>query len=158
MKEEVHWTAGHGHLKLATRFAGKPRMMPDTDDRAHEWAVLQNNIEHYERRALLIKLLAVVLAIQLTLFGSSGLAMAAVGTLWLQEAIFRTSQARLGARILRLEVDADATAHRLHSEWEAQRPGAVGLVIEYLRQAARPTVAFPYPVLAVVIIAWRVLA
>lgn len=133
-------------------------MKPDTDERAHEWAVLQNNIEQFERHTLLIKLLAVVLATQLTLFGSAGLAIAAVGILWLQEAIFRTSQARLGARILKLESQADAAAHQLHTEWAAQRPGTVGLVVEYLKQALRPTVAFPYPVLVVVIAAWRALS
>jgi len=157
MKEEVHWTTARDHLKLATRFAGKPRMKPDTEDRAHEWAVLQNNIEQFERHALIVKLLAVVLATQLTLFGSAWLAVVAVGILWLQEAIFRTSQARLGERILRLESDPDAAAHRLHTEWEAQRPGTVGLIVEYLRQALRPTVAFPYPVLVVVIVAWTLL-
>jgi len=132
-------------------------MKPDTDERAHEWAVLQNNIEQFERHALLVKLLAVVLATQLTLFGSAGLAIAAVGILWLQEAIFRTSQARLGARILRLEAQ-DATAHQLHTEWAAHRPGTVGLVVEYLKHALRPTVAFPYPVLVVVIAAWHALS
>ena len=48
--------------------------------------------------------------------------------------------------------------YELHTEWAAQRPGTVGLVVEYLKQALRPTVAFPYPVLVVVIAAWHALS
>ena len=73
--------------------------------------------------------------------------------LWLQEAILKTFQARLGARLLRVEAllrEADARptqAMQLHSEWLAARPSGTALMREYAGSALRPTVAFPYPLL-----------
>jgi len=73
---------------------------------------------------------------------------------WLMEGIFRTSQSRLGSRLLRLEAHLrqdppSGAAYQLHSEWQAGRPGMLGLLGEYLGNAARPTVAFPYPLLLI---------
>lgn len=114
-----------------------------------EWIALQHDHERYETSALLIKLVAVVLAT----FGISAawppLAMIVpVPILWLQEGILRTSQARLGARLLRIE-SGGSDAFRLHTEWQASRPGIAGLLAEYFGNALRPTVAFPYVVLLV---------
>jgi len=128
-------------------------MKPESDALAHEWATLQNNIETYERQALWVKLLAIVLAAQLGWLGWPLLGMAMVLVLWLQEAIFRTSQSRLGERILELEQHPQTRSHQLHTAWQAKRPGTLGLVREYLAQSLRPTVAFPYPVLVLVLIA-----
>lgn len=119
-----------------------------------EWNTLQNNIERYEHSALWLKLAAIALTL------SAGslppvLAPALLLILWLQEGIFRTSQARLGERIVQVEQmlaagEADGgKACQLHSQWLAQRPGTVGLLLEYARSALRPTVAFPYPLLLV---------
>jgi hypothetical protein len=115
-----------------------------------EWAVLQNNHEQYERSALLIKLSAVLLCVGGLLLGFDALWMAPVLLmLWLQEGIYRAFQARLGVRLLRVEqrlaqLPAAALAFQLHSEWQASRPDAAGLVREYLACAAKPTVAFPH--------------
>ena len=127
-------------------------MPPDQPDLAHEWATLQNNIEQYERNSLLIKLVAVTLGLLLAAFGPAPLGIGAVLVLWLQEGIFRTSQARLGARIEIIEArarsDAGSTAaFQLHTDWHAQRPGTAGLLAECARNALRPTVAYPYAVL-----------
>ena len=79
---------------------------------------------------------------------------------WMQESILRTSQARLGERILRIEAllreaePSAATAFQLHSEGLAGRGAAGSLVAEYARHALRPTVAFPYVVL--LLIQWAV--
>lgn len=122
----------------------------------HEWATLQNNHEQYEKNSLLIKLLA-------TLFCAIGLAEGLPAALlvptllifWLIEGIFRTSQSRLGERLLKLEAllrqnpPPEAGAYQFHSEWQATRPGSLGLILEYLANAARPTVAFPYPLLLI---------
>jgi len=43
----------------------------------------------------------------------------------------------------------------LHTDWQARRPGTAGLIKEYLAQSLRPTVAFPYPVLLVILLAVR---
>lgn len=128
------------------------------DAATREWAILQPLYERYEWPALVIKLLAVVL------FGA-GIALDMQArwlvllclVLWLQEGIFKTYQARLGARLLRLEqwlagdvAAATLQAFHLHRDWAAQRGGSIGLVFEYLRSASRPTVAFPYVLLLLV--------
>lgn len=121
---------------------------------AHEWLALQAPYEAHERNALLIKLTTVALcAAGLSLPIPTAHLIALFAVLWLMEGITRTVQARLGARILWLEQGmrsgalAEADACQLHSAWQAQRPGALGLIAEYLAHAARPTAAFPYPLL-----------
>jgi len=133
--------------------------MPTTDNPAlgQEWVTLQNNIEQYERTALLIKLVAIVLFTTAMIMGLQPL-LAAVLILvfWLQEAIFRTSQFRLGVRILHIEdllrpgMPEQGAAFQLHSDWRAARKGMSGLLNEYCNSALRPTVAFPYPVLLLI--------
>ncbi|MCX7219405.1 MAG: hypothetical protein NTY70_10875 [Burkholderiales bacterium] len=134
---------------------------------SQEWLLLQSQSEQLERSCLLIKLVCVLLlALGLMLTLNLYLAAALVCILWLQEAIVRTSQARLVARILQLEAwlgDA-ALAHgqtqvfQLHTQWQQQRGGALGLILEYLKNAARPTVALPYLALlmldAMLLILW----
>jgi hypothetical protein len=78
--------------------------------------------------------------------------------LWLQEGIFKTWQSRLGERLLQLEglIAQDSppagAAFQLHSGWVARRAGSKGLLAEYAASAARPTVAFPYAVLLIVLV------
>jgi hypothetical protein len=129
-----------------------------TDALAHEWTTLQIQHEAYERSALLIKMLAVALVAAGSWFSSS-VSVAAVGmlvlVLWAQEAILKTWQARLAARLLVLEAalggqaSVETLPFQLHTLWQAQRPGAVTLLREYAQSALRPTVAFPYAVLVV---------
>lgn len=119
-----------------------------------EWAVLQNNIEQYEKSALLIKLFAVALFAGALLFSlSDSLTIALIVILWVQEGVLRTFQARLVARILKVEEmlrQAGGAAFQLHSDWLASRKGAIGMLIEYAAAALRPTVAFPYVALLLV--------
>lgn len=134
---------------------------------SQEWLLLQSQSEQLERSCLLIKLVCVLLlALGLMLTLNLYLAAAFVCILWLQEAIVRTSQARLLARILQLEAllrdaaqaQAEQHAFQLHTQWQQQRGGALGLILEYLKNAARPTVAFPYLALlmldAMLLILW----
>ena len=119
-----------------------------------EWAVLQNNIEQYEKSALLIKLVAVGLFAAALVFSlSDSLTIALLVVLWVQEGVLRTFQSRLVARILKVEEmlrQAGGAAFQLHTEWLASRRGALGMLIEYAAAALRPTVAFPYVVLLLV--------
>lgn len=124
---------------------------------SHEWAILQHNHEQHERNSLLIKLAGVALLAaspSLALSMPAGVALLLV--LWLQEAIFRTFQARLGERILRIEqllregATQSAAPCQLHSEWLASRPGLAALLAEYAKNMLRPTVAFPYAVLVLI--------
>lgn len=118
--------------------------------------MLQPLYERYEFGALTIKLTAVVLmftGVVVELHAAWLLLLIAV--LWLQEGIFKTFQARLGARLLVIEQGIEAgaadAAFALHRPWQARRPGMFGLVREYLASALRPTVAFPYLVLLVLV-------
>lgn len=132
-------------------------MTPNPENPAlqQEWTTLQNNHEQYERGALLIKLTTLVLFVfGMVLALDAVLASMVVLLLWVQESIFRTSQARLGERILCIErlllepgERAAMAAFQLHSQWLAARPGLIGLLAEYAASARRPTVAFPYVVL-----------
>jgi hypothetical protein len=134
--------------------------LPDSSALGHEWAILQNNHEQYERTSLLIKLAGIALFLaSLALSLDVVIAMLLLLVVWVQEAIFRTSQSRLGQRILRIEQmkkegRADALTYQLHSEWLATRPGTTGLLAEYGSNMLRPTVAFPYVVLMAMMLVW----
>ena len=122
-----------------------------------EWVALQHDHERYEALALIVKLFAVALVtMSLALSWNAVAAILPLPVLWLQEGILRTSQARLGARLLRIE-SGGSEAFRLHSEWQADRPGVIGLLGEYIRNSLRPTVAFPYAILLVITV-WIVSA
>ena len=112
-----------------------------------EWLLLQKQHEQYEFAALAIKLVAVAcLAL-----GARWL-LPLLLLLWLQEAIVKTFQARLGERLLAVEQmlrGAKGQAMQLHSEWQLKRPRGAGLLGEYARSALRPTVAFPYAALLI---------
>jgi hypothetical protein len=125
-----------------------------------EWRTLQQDFEQCEQRALWLKLAAILmcfaafaLAIDLLLV------MVLLGVIWLQEAIVRTGQARLGARLLEVESLLKhaspplGAACQLHASWQAARAGAASLLAEYAKNAMRPTVAFPYVVLTLLIAA-----
>lgn len=121
---------------------------------AREWTTLQNNHESHERSALLIKLVAVVLSAVAWVLGLDAVVLCAlVLVLWCQEAVLKTWQNRLAARLTGIELafkrgsQSTAEPFQLHSQWLAQRPGLVGLLVDYARSAVRPTVAFPYAVL-----------
>lgn len=137
--------------------------MQTSDAIAREWGILQRQHEHYEFVALGIKLFAVFLfAVALTLGLQDALTGLLMLVLWMQDAIFKTFQARLGARLLELErqlADGGGTspglAFQLHTAWHASRKGMGGLLGEYLRSALRPTVAFPYGVLLLVVMAMQ---
>ncbi len=122
-----------------------------------EWLTLQNNYEQYEKTGLLVKLGSMALfVLALGLGVNTVLTALLIVLLWLQEAIFRTFQARLGERILRIEslikrgLQTEGMAFQLHSEWQASRKDTAGLLMEYFNSALRPTVAFPYPVLLLI--------
>jgi len=113
-----------------------------------EWLALQGQHERYESLALGVKLVAFVAVVVVP---DNPLAVALLGLLWLQEAVLKTFQARLGDRLLAVEAalrSGEATAAmQLHSDWLGGRPRGAGLLVQYGRSALRPTVALPYPLL-----------
>jgi hypothetical protein len=117
---------------------------------AQEWQTLQNNHEQHEKFALLIKLLSLALCLAGLAFGLplrwTGFAVALC---WLLEGVFKTFQARLGERLLRVEYllrqdQPGLGAMQLHSEWSLKRPGVLQLLLGYAASAGRPTVTLPY--------------
>lgn len=114
----------------------------------HEWLALQAQHERYEALALGVKLAAFAATV---LVADNTLAFALLALLWLQEAVLKTFQSRLGERLLAVErglkYGAEVAAMQLHSDWLASRPRGAGLAADYLKSALRPTVALPYPLL-----------
>jgi hypothetical protein len=124
---------------------------------AQEWVTLQNNYEQYEKSALFIKLVSIVLfCICLLLSLDAIFSSVLMLILWLQEGIWKTYQCRLAARLLAVEklialgVRVEEKAFQLHTHWQTNRSGLPSLVKEYLINAVRPTVAFPYVVLLLI--------
>ncbi len=131
--------------------------MPATDNSplSQEWLALFAQHEQYEKNALFIKLAVTVLYAVGVAFAQQVdaiLIALVVLALWLQESMQRTMQARLGGRIVLVEQwlaqgqPAEGHAFQLHTQWLAGRKGLAGLLGEYLINACRPTVAFPYAV------------
>lgn len=123
-----------------------------------EWQTLHQDHERHDRYGLLIKLTAVIVCLlSLALGMTLWLALIFVLTLWLQEGIWRTIQARTSDRLLVVErllaQPGEQAGLQFYSAWQATRPGTAALVKEYLRNALRPTVAYPYVILLAVEIA-----
>jgi len=124
-----------------------------------EWQVLHVDIEKYERYALLIKLVAIIVS-AIFIYGDESLLVSILIILvtWLNEGIWRTFQSRLADRIMIVEKnlhidDAEKdNAFLLYSQWEKQRPSTIGLIKEYLKNSLRPTVAYPYVVLIIILV------
>lgn len=119
-----------------------------------EWLALQAQHERYEGLALGVKLVAFAAVVFVP---DNVLAVALLALLWLQEAVLKTFQARLGERLLVVEAGlksgdgATVAAMQLHSDWLSCRPRGAGLVAQYLQSALRPTVALPYPLLMLLV-------
>jgi len=128
-----------------------------TSHLASEWSLLQNQFDSYEKYSLLIKLSSIA-ALAAAYFTNhlSVFVLLLLLILWLQDAIWKTFQARIDVRLLQLEgyllnehslENRDGIAFQFNSLYAQNRPGNVGLLKEYLRQSLRPTVAFPHIVL-----------
>ncbi len=128
---------------------------------ASEWSLLQKQFDSYEKHSLLIKLssIGVLSAAHFTNHLSVFILLLLL-ILWLQDAIWKTFQARIDVRLLQLEEylsnehsleNRDGIAFQFNSLYAQNRPGSVGLLKEYLGQSLRPTVAFPHIVLIAIL-------
>ena len=119
-----------------------------------EWLALQAQHQRYEGLALGVKGVAFVAVVAVS---DNALALSLLALLWLQEAVLKTFQARLGERLLVVEAGLKSgegvTAMQLHSDFQARRPRGAGLITQYLKSALRPTVALPYPLLMLLVVA-----
>ncbi len=128
-----------------------------TSNLASEWSLLQNQFDSYEKHSLLIKLSSI--GVLSTAYFTNHLSLFVLFLLlilWLQDAIWKTFQARIDTRPLQLEnylsnkpdlENSDDVAFQFNSLYAQNRPGSVGLLKEYLGQSLRSTVAFPHIVL-----------
>lgn len=122
-----------------------------------EWCLLQTQYDSYEKHSLYIKLITVVLfstAYLLNMFSFFFALIIAV--LWLQDAIWKTFQSRIEPRLLTLESaiaheDADERAFQFNSQYQANSRTGAALINEYLQQAIKPTIAFPYAALLLMV-------
>ncbi len=124
---------------------------------SQEWTSLHQEHERYDRCALFIKLTAVLaLLLSLGLSMSLWLGLIFIFVLWLQEGIWRTVQARTSARLLVVEQlikqQTEQSGMQFYSNWETSRPGTIDLIKEYISNALRPTVAYPYVILLGIVI------
>ena len=126
-------------------------------DLANEWSLLQNQFDNYEKYSLLIKLSAIgLLAVAYLLNNLTVFVFFLLLILWFQDAIWKTFQLRIETRLLQLEdylsgdglLDNDEVkAYQFNNLFLQNRPSSVTLFKEYMRQAIRPTIAFPYVLL-----------
>ena len=124
---------------------------------SHEWTALQRGFEQYEHSALITKLVAVAVCVVAAFAAIDPLVVGAVTILlWMQEAISRTSQARIGSRLLKIETIIGANKNgtffpfQLHTEWDNSRGNNMTLIKEYAINGLRPTVAYLYVALVVI--------
>jgi len=132
-----------------------------TSNLSSEWSLLQKQFASYEKHSLLIKLSNIgVLSAAYFTNHLSVFVLLLLLILWLQDAIWKTFQARIDVRLLQLEdylsnehalENRDGIAFQFNSLYAQNRPGSVGLLKEYLRQSLRPTVAFPHIVLIAIL-------
>jgi len=129
------------------------------NDFQDEWVIFHDNIEKYERLSLVIKLVSVLISVFSIAFVANGwIVVAVILVLWLQDGIWKTFQKRLEARIvvieraLKNESDEDIMAFQLYSQWEDKRQGVTGLAKEYLLNSIKPTVAYPYAFLVLLML------
>ncbi len=123
-----------------------------------EWAILHNNIEKYERFSLIIKLFTLLISsLSITINMNEYVVIFLILILWLQDGIWKTFQARLEKRILLIEqiiknkATDNETAYQLYSQWEENRPSVINLIKAYLFTSLKPTVAYPYAPLILLI-------
>ena len=134
--------------------------MQNSDNLANEWCLLQNQFDSYEKYSLIIKLSAIgLLSTAYFLNNLSVFVLLIILVLWLQDSIWKTFQSRIEIRLLQIEKHISCEeqnnndknkAFQFNSLYLLNRPTSIGLIKEYLLQSIRPTVAFPYIVLLLI--------
>jgi hypothetical protein len=124
-----------------------------------EWVTLQNQFDSYEKCSLDIKLLSIMLCCILVFALDAGIwSLLVVAILWLQDGIWKTFQNRIEQR---LEVVEQAIQeHRsqigmqFNLAWSHARPSVMGLLVDYIKQSLKPTVAYPHVILIVLVLVY----
>lgn len=119
-----------------------------------EWTLLQNQYDSYEKHSLYIKLVSIlVLVLSEITDTNSALIFGILLVLWLQDSIWKTFQSRIEPRLFQIEKNirerVEDNEFQFNSEYQATESSGLGKIGEYLKQAIRPTVAFPHVVLII---------
>jgi hypothetical protein len=129
-----------------------------------EWVTLQTQFDSYEKCSLAIKLFSILICCVLFFALNAGIwSLLVVAILWLQDGIWKTFQNRIGQRLEVVEQAIQETPHHVPDHisqmgmqfnlaWNQSRPGAIDLIGEYIKQALKPTVAYPHVVLIVLVV------
>lgn len=131
----------------------------------NEWSVLQQEYDSYEKQSLWLKLVTISLLALTISFGQLNVSYIVVILIfWLQDAIWKTYQARIEDRLLIIEAGLNSKgdsssentqqlnnqniiAFQYNTQFAKNRPSTVGLIGEYVKQAIRPTMVFPHAIL-----------
>jgi hypothetical protein len=127
-----------------------------------EWCLLQNQFDSYEKHSLYIKLLSVIVLLAAEISDVINIFIVLVlVVLWLQDAIWKTFQSRIELRLFQIEKyiseKNEESAFQFNSEYHRVRLSGISLIIEYAHQSIRPTVAFPYSILILILVIQYVL-
>ena len=117
-----------------------------------EWCLQQNQFDSYEKHSLYIKLTSIILFAAVLMSNTVNIFIALfLAVLWLQDGIWKTFQARIEHRLLLLEKaileGSEVVAFQYNTAFTNARLNGLPLIIEYVCQSIRPTVAFPHLVL-----------
>lgn len=117
-----------------------------------EWTLLQNQYDSYEKHSLYIKLVSILIFVFSEITDTNSvLIFGILWVLWLQDSIWKTFQSRIEPRLFQIEKNirecVEDNAFQFNSEYQTIESSGLGKIVEYLKQAMRPTVAFPHVVL-----------
>ncbi|WP_448548374.1 hypothetical protein [Thalassotalea fusca] len=108
-----------------------------------EWQILQKQSDQFETWSLILRLVAIVLLFTSLLTQVPWLCGLVFLLLWLQDAIWKTFQARTENRLIEIERaiadDLPLTPYQFNYPFSIQPRSSVILIGEYLKQALRPT-------------------
>lgn len=119
----------------------------------HEWSVLQNSADQYEHRALNIKLMSLLVVGLSMIFPIELLTkILFIFSFWLTEAVYKTFQFRIFKRLETIEIaivnpSMNIVPFNFNLDFEDDRGGIRSLFFEYVKSAAKPTVAITYLIL-----------
>ncbi|PHQ55784.1 MAG: hypothetical protein COA29_04760 [Porticoccus sp.] len=122
-----------------------------------EWCLLQNQFESYEKHSLYIKLSSILMLFLSEIFSVSMTSRFLVLlVLWLQDAIWKTFQSRIEPRLLKIEKNirekTEGSEFQFNKEYQLVETSGLSKILEYAKQAIRPTVAFPHIVLMIILV------
>jgi len=122
-----------------------------------EWCLLQNQFESYEKHSLYIKLSSILMLFLSEIFSVSMTSIFLILlVLWLQDAIWKTFQSRIEPRLLKIEKNirekTEGSEFQFNREYQLVKTSGLSKILEYSKQAIRPTLAFPHIVLMIILV------